>query len=348
MKKLILLTMAGVMFSSMAYAVRPEAESAVNAALDQISQGGVAPRWKSSLGGIEEAIAVLVEANQRLMQEYQALSAQMSALEADITSQHQKNNEQDSALAARRAEVSVPAADGVERQKLALLGKDTEQARLAAAAAQSRLKSVDSKLGLRKLKVQELELEKKSLLMDRNARTVATLGLLKQSVKSLKDQADYQKSQTEYVRQKIAALNSVDRPFLKESGQLLADNTKLRQDLAKLMDERADLLKQADSAVDKKNKAATGADSKRLQDLTTRKASLETRLAAAKAKKDKFTAIADSYAVDSAALAVQIKGLEDENKALEEAAGNVRENIAVLEYRMNSLTRYKNRNSNRN
>ncbi len=348
MKKIILFTVIGAMVASIAGAAMEDNNAAVSAALDRMSRRNDSPRWTSSLVEVEGAAADLVDANRKLMTENQSLLAAQAALEADIRVQRQKNSDQASVVAERRAELNLPASGRAERQKLSQSEKDIQQARGEVSLAQARLKAVDSKLALQKLKVQGLEIEKQSLLMDRDARTVLTLGTLKQSIVSLKGQVDSQKGQIDFVRQKISGLKSVDRPDLKEAGQLIADNVKLKSDLALLMAQRTELLAQIDAAVEKKNKAGTSADVRRLADLSARKAGLESRIAAAQARLDSLTAQANTSTVNATALTAQIKGLEDENKALEESMGNVRENIAVLEYRMNSLTRYKNRNSNKN
>ncbi len=135
---------------------------------------------------------------------------------------------------------------------------------------------------------------------------------------------------------------------------LTADNAKLKTDLASLQVQREEVLQQLNAAATAKKDTAVAADIRRRKSLIARKDSLETQIAAAQAKKDSLMAAAKVFSdaeankVNAAALAEQIKSLETENKALEESMGNVRENIAVLEYRINSLTRYKNRNSTKN
>ena len=194
----------------------------------------------------------------------------------------------------------------------------------------------------------ELEIEKKSLLMDHGARTGSTLSVLKQSIAALKAQSDSQKTQIVYVRQKISELKSVDRPFMKEAAPLATINASLKKDLADLAAQRQDLMAQIDAAVQKKLQTGLPSDVRRFGELSTQKAALEARIADAQAKKDRLAADSKEHVRKGADLASQIKSLEIENKALEESMGNVRENIAVLEYRINTVTRYKNRNSTKN
>ncbi|MEI6438315.1 MAG: hypothetical protein WCO69_06170 [Candidatus Omnitrophota bacterium] len=343
----ILLLLISLLAAAPVWASTPDNDAAVSAALDRMSEGGEAPRWRSSLGDIEQATSVLVEANRKLTSEYQSLSARLDSFESDLAAQQKKNAQIEADIAERRAVINTPVSSSPEKQKLTQAGKDVREAKLAADAAQARLKAVDSKLDLRRLKAQELEIEKKSLLMDRGARAVSTLGTLKQSIAALKDQVESQKGQIDYVSKKIADLKSVDRPFLKDASQLVAENAKLKDELTPLMVKRGDLLKQVDAAVEAKNKAGMAPEAKKSGDLAARKMALETRLAAAQSKKEERDADIKASAVDREALGRQTKDLEAENKRLEEQMGNVRENIAVLEYRMNSMTRYKNRNQHK-
>lgn len=335
------------MTASIAGAARTGTDAAVNAALDQLTQQREVRPWTSSLGEIENAAAALVESNRRLTAEYRALSNQLSAMEAAVKAQRQRNGDLERTLAAHQQEVGTPSTTGSEKQRLTEVERQVREARTAALSLESRLKAIDNKLALRQLKIQELDLEKKSLLLDRNARAGVSLGLLKQSVRTLKEQADTQKAQIDFTRQKISGLNAVDRSYLKDLARVSAENDKLRQELAQVSAERSERQKSVESAAERKN-AAASPEARRWQELNIRKAALEARAAAAQARKEQLATVTEASTVSLAALTAQIKGLEDENKGLEESMGNVRENIAVLEYRMNSLTRYKNRNANRN
>ncbi len=161
MRKIILLTIVGIIILSPAWADAVDNTAVVNAALDQATRQGAAPVWKASLGEIENSVAVFVEANKNLNEEARALEAQQSRLEEAINTQRQTNAEQAAALAARREELDAPAASGAGKQRLAQMEKNTTAAGNAVTAAQARLKAVDSKLALRRLKIEGLELEKK-------------------------------------------------------------------------------------------------------------------------------------------------------------------------------------------
>ncbi|MBF0595290.1 MAG: hypothetical protein HQL22_10035 [Candidatus Omnitrophica bacterium] len=366
MKKTILLTVTGIMIASWGFAADRNVLSAVDAALDNASKAKkvpaaqidpvqlgaeTAPVWRSSLADIEKTSGSLVETNRKLAQEHNRLNDQLTAMEAAVTAQRQENERQLAAIEERRRIIDAPSAEGVFRQKIAKAGRDLQALQPQVSQAQARLKAVDNRIALRKLKIQELELEKKSLMLDRQSKSSSTLGVLKQSVQLLNDRVASQNEQIKYVQQKINELQSIDRPYLKEARQYEADNAKLKNDLAQLTAQGADLLKQLDAAVDKKGKAV-GNNAKKLADLTARKQALQARITASQAKKEGLAAKVDeqtdSQAVKASELAAQIKDLETENKNIELALGNVRENIAVLEYRISTLTRYKNRNSTKN
>ena len=142
MKKTILLTLAVVMFASLAGAAQKDNDAAVSAALDKIARQDDAPRWKSSLGDIESVTAVLVETNRKLTQEAQSLAAQQTALTAAIAAQRQKNSEQQVALASRREEINAPVRAGAEKQQLSQEDAEAQGQIAALTAARARLRAI--------------------------------------------------------------------------------------------------------------------------------------------------------------------------------------------------------------
>ena len=305
------------------------------------------PVWKASLADIENTSSVLVETNRKLAEERDSLNNQLLVVEATVTALRQENERQLALVQDRRRAISAPSDESGLGQRIARVEQEMKTAQARTSQAQSRLKAVDSRIALRKLKIQELELEKKALLLDRQARTNSTLGILKQSVLLLRDRIATQKEQIVFVRQKINELQSIDRPYLKEVRQYESDNRKLKADLAALTARRDELATRLKAAVDKKEKLA-GGSGKKMQDLTARKLALDARIAAARKKQGSLAEQANVQTVKVSAVVDQIRELEKENKGIETEMGEVRENIAVLEYRISTITRYKNRGSGNN
>ncbi len=326
----------------MAQAIGQDRLSLVNSALNETIQGG---RWGGSLDEIKQSAAVLLDVNKELLREYELLNRQVVVLEAAVLAQRRKNTDLATSLESHQQAIKVRQDAGDMNQQIARAEKDLLSARQSALSFQERLKESEEETGLGQMKIQALQLEKQALLFDRQGRSGSVLEVLQQSVRSLKDRVVAQQAQTAFIREKINELTGIDRPHLKEARQYTQDNARIRSDLTRLTRERDELLAQIDAAIEKKNGVALNSGMREAKTLIVRQQALENRVAAVQARKQELALLSEKQKAQAEDVARQIKELETENRQLESSMGNVRENIAVLEYRINTVTRYKNRNT---
>jgi hypothetical protein len=340
----VLAATAGADASRPVITVGSASSAAMASALDRVAAAGNGVSWRDSLARIEATTATLVDLNARLTRENRALNAQLSGIQSAIASEQRKNADMLAAIDEHRK--AVPGTDGFSRKRKQSQ-KEIDSLAMLVASARARLAAVNSGIALHQLKVQELELEKRILVADRQSRSGLTMDVLRQSIQAMKDRIEAQQKQTVYVRQKISELNGIDRPYIADAKTQAEANAALRSDQARLAHRQAELSAQISAAIEKKASVSTGsaAAGRHFRELHARKAALDERVSVARDKKAKLTALASQQAVVVKDLPAQIKGLETENTRLEEKIGNMRENIAVLEYRINTVTRYKNRNS---
>jgi len=347
MKRILLSVTAVLFFSSAGYAAQQGTVSpAVISALDAMSGAGDNRQgWNSSLGEIENTTAVLVDLNTKISREYQSLNARLQGIQSEISEQQKKNSRLEAMIQERREALDAPD-DG--RPEKVQSDKELETLRALVTSVKARLNAADSRIALRKLKVQELELEKRLLLRDSQSHSDASLNILRQSVQSQKDRVAAQKGQALYVQQKMNDLMSIDRPYLKEANGYARANMALKTDLTRITARRDELGGQLNLLLEKKNQLSAEPDAKRAQAVFARKQAQDACIVTLQERKAVLQAQAKGHAITEADLTARIKDISEENQRLEAALGNTRENIAVLEYRINTLTRYKNRNVQKN
>lgn len=345
MKKIILTGVGLLAVITAAGSASSDVLSAVDAELNRLSASPKPEaRLETSMSSMQSTAEALLTENAGLQREYKDLLSQVVAAEAAVDVQRKKNADQLAALEARRRELESPSVTGELRQKIAAVEKDTASERGMLNAAQARLQAADSKTALLKLRVQELEIEKKSLLLERRERSSSTLNVLKQSIRSLKAQVDSQKKQVEYVNKKISELMSIDRPYVKDVRQQIAETARLKAELDKIIIQRNELQRLIDAEAEKRDKFLSAPEQKPLQEKLQSKQQLTERVAAAMKLRKDLVEQAKVQEVSASEVADQVKKQEESNKELEDALANLRENIAVLEYKVNTIARYNNRN----
>jgi hypothetical protein len=209
----------------------------------------------------------------------------------------------------------------------------------------ARDKNVEDRIALRNLNIAELELEKKTLLLDKKVKAEVAAGKEKTEMQKLQDQVLSQTEQEKYIRSKIETLRKNMPPHVADARTENETNTALKQQAAELeskskalLDEQSVLLKRREAL--EKNKAIT-----KIRTLNDRRDVLRKELAALKDKQVSAQAVdvktEDVVTEDPAVRAEEIKALEKENATINDEIENLRENIAVLDYQVNSLERYR-------
>ncbi len=302
-------------------------------------------QWQNSLSGIRKSAADLMEANQKAAQEYNSLSAEAGSLQAEVTQSNEQNKTLQDAIVARQMELLAPVktnAAGPIHDELVLTQKVTAKEKQDLSVLRVKLKNLESRTTLLQLKIKGLELGKQALLVDQKTGQEPSSFDGKPELNRLKASLESLRGQEEDLQAKIAdARNQIPLPT-PEDEKLLRERSALKADLAILQQERADLNKR----IKERGALMNSLSFKRYLELVARKEALTKK--AEDLKKQKVSSD-DKLAKAPVMPATRdwkadIKGLSDENAKIDEQIGDLRENITVLEYKINTLARYKDRN----
>ncbi|MBF0122209.1 MAG: hypothetical protein HQL21_02225 [Candidatus Omnitrophica bacterium] len=331
---------AGILFAQ-------EREALVASSLVETKQ--VAPleqpafQWQDSLGGIRKTVAELLETNQKLAQEYTALNDGAARLQDQIAQKKEQDKTLQDSMVAIRMELLAPVKNtGPAQHELFLTQKVLAQEKQAVSVLNVKRKSLESRLALLQLKVKGLELDKRAIFVDKKAPKeevpfdgTTELNRLKASLESLKRQEEGFQEKIADARSKTPIPTEEDAKIIREMGELKADLVILQQektDLNRRIKERSALM--------------NSLSFRRYQELVARKEALTKKAENLKKPKEapEIKVAQVSVAVPSRDWQADIKGVNDENTRFDEQIGDLRENIAVLEYKINNLEHYRDRN----
>lgn len=304
--------------------------------------GGV-PQWKSSLGEIQAASTALLETNARLMGEENQLASAFEDLTARIEALRAGNEKQAREL--ERLERSGGTEEMLRIQDaLDERGRALAEQKTALAAMQARERSSRNKLALARLRVAELEIDRKSVDLDLKLREDAVLAGLRADKVRIRAGTEKLQEQALLLREKIVELRRVDSRDLPQLREMKARNDALKDRLRALQAQAAEARAKLDVIVDKKARLEAGHNVLRVRGLSQRSEALagqlwdNSRRLQALRKED-----ADAQE-ELAVIQGDIEKLGRQNAAMDRQIGDLRENIALLEYKVNTLQRYKDRN----
>lgn len=302
--------------------------------------------WTSSLSEIQQETDQLLLINDQLAQERDRLSAEMASLQKKVVQQRDMNQKNLLALEERRSG-SGPLGNASDlKSRIAEKERALERKKADLLRLKARDKNVDERMAVRKLKSAGLELEKKALLLDRKVKQEVAAGKAKTELQQLQDKVVSQIEQEKYIRTKIDALKRKAPPYIDDAKAELEEAGRLKQELAGL-ESKQQALRQEQVVVSEKrallekNKVVGKALS-----LNDRRDTLRTELEALKEKQEKSQITlqvkegeADGdkgvFSMD------EMKAMEAENKRINAEISNLHENIAVLEYQLTSIERYR-------
>ncbi len=302
--------------------------------------------WTSSLGQIQQETDQLLLVNDQLSQERARLNAELASLQQGLSVQREKNQKDLLSLEQRRSGAG-PLGNAAElKSRIPEQERTVERKRADLARLKAREKNVENRVALHKLNIAELELEKKTLLLDKKVKEEVVSGKEMTDIQKLEDKVISQTEQEKYIRTKIDALKRNAPPYVGDAEAEVVINAELKEQLKSLESKRQALndaqvqLSQERAALEK-NKAVS-----KVLSASERRDALRTELAALKEKQKNIQIEANVKTEESvdkapATMVEEMKTIEAENKRITEEITNLRENIAVLEYELNSLERYR-------
>lgn len=299
------------------------------------------PRWKSSLGEIQNTASSLMTENAQLTAENQLLMTQVKGLEAGL------------AEARGQGEAIVRQAMGQDRNivdELARLRQQVEAGDGEVVAQKGALLVLKTRLGeakrrssLAQLRASDLELEKKAHELDGHARSNTVLSGMRTEIGQLKSRIVLIQDQTRQLLQNAAELGKVERPYWLRIREIMALTTSAKERLEALKSEKERYSVKLNDLKALQARPGRYRNARRIQQLQAERTVLETRFKDYTARLEALQSNTpdNTKGYDPAGIVTQLEG---KNKNVEMEIGDLRENIALLEYKVNSLQRYKDRN----
>jgi len=316
----------------------------MNTVVQPVADTAEIPKWSSSLDGIKATTTTLLETNNKLGAENRALNNEIIGLNMEVLKQDQTNKSLEEAIRQKNDAFDLSAQADEVRAQIAKKEKEIAVAKSALADLKARQQRVTTPIELRRLKLKQLELEKKAALLNSKANGNSVISSLEDDIKNLKERIAAQKGQEQYLQEQIAALNNKDDPKTARARQLFEENQSLRADLEKLTKEEQELATMARGELPSGTSLKVRADFQAYQDQEKSKRDLKDKIAKLEARKNQLEARMLGAGLPEKDLDAQIKALQGRNSEFETQLENLRENIAVLDYKINSLERYQNRN----
>jgi hypothetical protein len=306
------------------------------------------PRWRSSLSEIQQSATTLLDTNTKLNTESRQLNSDFGGLQAKIDQQRVKNAQ----ILDRITEVRGKAEENNDQAQIFRLkgiladrGREVQSQKEMLAVLGTRRGSVDSRLALLRLRLAELEVDQKSRNVDGKFQDETAKNALRTANQGLRDAVDKGEMQVKLLTEKTDELNRLDNPYIAQTREILANNSELRKRWMDLQDKKNAAQVQFELVAANKLKAEKDHNVSFVQKLLSERDILQARL------KDNTKKLEDLKAdvggpdkmIAGISLAAMDK-LQKQNAVMEELIGNIRENIALLEYKVSTLKRYKDRN----
>ena len=305
------------------------------------------PRWQSSLGEIQQAAATLLETNAKLKTESRQLKSDLDAVQAQIDEQRVKKAQVSDKLSeghGKAQENSDQAQILRLKEVLADRGQQVQAQKEMLGAFKARRGSLDSRVALARLRVAGLEVDQKSRSVEEKFQDETAMNALRAESQSLRDKISKGELQAKLLAEKTDELNRLDNPYIPQTRELSAKNAELRKRLNDLKETRNAKQLQFELVAASKLKAEQDHNVLYVQKLLSERDALQTRL---KENEEKLAALksgsGQGLTLPGMSPAAMDK-LQQQNAVMEELVGNLRENIALLEYKVTSLQRYKDRN----
>ena len=308
----------------------PDGMARINGQMVPVNSGSL-PVWRASLDKIQQSASSLLQVNRQLAEEHLALSRSIAAVQASIVARAQRMQEGKNELQKRKIMLKEAVTDTAVQADIRSAEKRLEQKKKELAALTEQVKGADQRTATLRLRLQELELERKSHLEYGQQRREVFTAELRTQIEELRRAVDALGEHERQVRLEIDAFKPAEMPadqeYARESGrkdELLETES--------LLDERIRL---ATTDLARLRSRKAGGGSRQVLALESAKAGLIDRIADLERRKSSG---ADADAgLTAGQLKTRISALEKQNEYIEKQNRELRENIAVLDGRTNFL-----------
>jgi chromosome segregation ATPase len=271
-----------------------------------------------------------IDAVNAAIEQVRARNLELARQAEDIRVRNEQNSE--AGQVARYKEILAERNDRIRSQGEAL------------EAVKARVRSLENRVSVKGLRVQGLEVERKAQDVDVKVRDEAAVAALRQEVARAREQVSLGQRQRRVLREKTAELNGIENPYVAQIKQTMASNAELKDRVAAFAERRERLSAQLQDLTARRTSVESDKNVKRAVSLLSDRALLEREL------KDNSVILEQlrqegAPAVDAAGdlRAADIDKLKAQNAEIEDLLTNLRENVALLEYKITTLERYKGR-----
>jgi hypothetical protein len=309
---------------------------------------GSLPRWRSSLGEIQRASTTLLQTNSKLNLEALQIKGEIQEEQSKVDQQRVKNAQISDEIEKLRVKADENNDAGqIARLKeiLADRSRQIQQRKEELAALKARHGSIESRVALARLRVAGFEVDKKSRAVDVKFRDEAAINALRVQNDVLREKVAKGETQVTLLGEKAAELKRVDNPYVGPMREISAQNAELKARRDALQSNKNTQQAQLEQVTTGKLKLEKDRSVLRVQKLLADRAVLETQL---KDNSDKLYALKNAVASDVFVVPgmseAEMEKIQKQNAAIEDLLGDLRENVALLEYKVTTLQRYKDRN----
>jgi chromosome segregation ATPase len=316
----------------------PDAEATMEAAAEPV------PQWSSSLDGIRTSTATLLETNNKLTVEHKMLSREVDALTGDLLKQQQVNKGYEDTIRHKNEATNFSAT--AEELQAALVQKEREiaEAKSSLAVLKAKQQNLDRRMALRRLKLKDLELQKKAAQLEHKSDGSTAAASLEDDIPKLKEKVKEQEREEQSLREQIEGVTKKDDPVTAQQRQLYEENRSLKVGLEKLENERKGLEALLRGELPPGTGSEVQANFQKYQLWEADQRKIKDDIARLSTRKDQLANHFLTAGDTDRDLEEKIKVLQEKNRILEVEVENLRENIAVLDYKIHTLERYRDRN----
>jgi chromosome segregation ATPase len=318
--------------------IDPDAEASMEAAEEP------APQWSSSLDGIRTSTATLLETNNKLTVEHKMLSREVDALTGELLKQQQVNKGYEDTIRHKNEATNFSAT--AEELQAALVQKEREiaEAKSNLAALKAKQQNLDRRMALRRLKLKDLELQKKAARLEPGSNGSTAAASLEDAIPKLKEKVKEQEQEEQSLREQIEGVAKKDDPVTAQQRQLYEENRSLKAELERLENESQELEALARGELPPGTGPEVQANFQKYQLWEADQRKVKDDIARLSNRKDQLANHFLTAGDTDRDLEEKIKVMQEHNRILEVQVENLRENIAVLDYKLHTLERYRDRN----
>lgn len=303
--------------------------------------------WQSSLEEIQKTTTQLLEINSQLSAENVRINTRASELGAQINAQKEKNKGLALAWEQRRSELEKKSNDKSWQQPLAQLEQAIAGKNAKVAELKANLKGIDAKLALRDLKIKELEIARKAEVLSAKDRFAQSASGIEREIKDFERDIESYSEQEKMVRTKIQALPPLDPAVSADVARLSGEIKDLKEKVLAASRSQEELSEQAGSLDSQMLALQSQPLVQKMNSQRARKNSLEKELEGTQARLKELSGTVEDQADMLIELRKKADAADAEVKNLKFESENLRENVAILDYKIHSLRNYQNRGRGR-